>query len=135
MIELGGAFSAPALLNPGGFKLQENKVPELMKIIVESLREKKVANLTILDVSELVSYTDHLIIGTGNNSPHVQALADAASKLLKVPNIGGVRMESDAISSWVLIDAGDFIIHLFQPDARKYYKLEQLWEDATVIEV
>jgi ribosome-associated protein len=113
----------------------KKNVPELMKIIIDSLKEKKVENLKVLDVTKLVSYTDFLLIGTGNNSPHVQALADAAAALIKIPHVGGVRMEKDAVSSWVLIDAHDFIIHLFQPEARKFYKLEQLWEDAAVIEV
>jgi ribosome-associated protein len=114
---------------------EKNNVPELMKIIVESLRDKKVEDLKVLDVRKLVTYTDFLVIGTGNNSPHVQALADSVAKLIKIPHVGGVRMEKDAVSSWVLIDADDFIVHLFQPDARKFYKLEQLWEDAKVIEV
>lgn len=113
----------------------KKNVPELMKIIVDSLREKKVENLKVLDVTKLVSYTDYLVIGTGNNSPHVQALADAAARLIKVPHVGGVRMEKDAVSNWVLIDADEFIIHLFQPEARKFYRLEQLWEDAAEIEV
>jgi ribosome-associated protein len=117
-------------------KLSENtNIPELMKIIIDSLRDKKVEDLVVLDVGELVSYTDYLVIGTGNNGPHVQTLSSAAAKLIKIPNVGGVRLESDAVSSWALIDAGDFIIHLFQPDARKFYKLEQLWEDAKAIEV
>ncbi|GAB4278157.1 MAG: ribosome silencing factor [Candidatus Rifleibacteriota bacterium] len=113
----------------------KQKFPELMKIIIDSLRDKKVENLKVLEVSDLVSYTDYLVIGTGNSSLHVQTLADAAAKLIKVPNVGGVRMEKDAVSSWVLIDAGDFIIHIFQPEARKFYRLEQLWEDAKEIEV
>ncbi|MFZ5951401.1 MAG: ribosome silencing factor [Candidatus Rifleibacteriota bacterium] len=113
----------------------KKKIPELMKIIVDSLREKKIENLRVLDVTKLVSYTDYLVIGTGNNGPHIQALADAAAGLIKVPNQPGVRMEKDAVSSWVLIDADDFIVHLFQPEARKFYKLEQLWEDAADVEV
>lgn len=114
---------------------KNNSVPERLKIIVDALREKKVENLQILDVTKLVSYTDYLVIGTGNSSPHVQALADEVARLIKIPHVGGVRMEKDAVSSWVLVDADDFIVHLFQPDARKFYKLEQLWEDAKPVEV
>jgi ribosome-associated protein len=107
----------------------------MMKIIIDALHEKKVEDLKILDVGSLVSYTDYLVIGTGNNSPHVQTLADTVAQIIKVPNVGGVRRESDAASSWILIDAGDFIVHLFQPDARKFYRMEKLWEDAPVVEV
>lgn len=112
-----------------------NKIPELMKIIIDSFRQKKIEDLRVLDVSSLVSYTDYLVIGTGKNSPHVKTLADAASELIKIPEVGGVRIEKDAVSSWILIDAGEFIIHLFQPEARKFYRLEQLWEDAKTVEV
>lgn len=112
-----------------------NKVPETVKIVVEALKDKKVENLAVLDVTSLVPYTDYFIIGTGNNAPHVLALADTVAKLIKVPNLGGVKLEADQTSSWVLIDGGDFVLHLFQPKARNYYNLEDLWEDAPRIQV
>lgn len=115
--------------------VEKKKIPELMKSIIDSLREKKAENLKVLDVSNLVSYTDYLVIGSGNNSLHVQALADAVERLVKVPQVGGVRIEKDTFFNWVLVDVDDFIIHLFQPEARKFYRLEQLWEDAIEIEV
>lgn len=112
-----------------------NHVPEVIKNVVETLRDKKVENLTVLDVTSLVPYTDYLIIGTGNSAPHVQALADTVAKLIKVPNVGGVRRETDQASNWLLIDGGEFVLHLFQPKARNYYNLETLWEDAPKVEI
>jgi ribosome-associated protein len=111
-----------------------NKVPETVKIVIEALKDKKVENLAVLDVTSLVPYTDYFIIGTGNNAPHVQALADTVAKLIKVPEARGVRIEADQTANWVLIDGGDFVLHLFQPKARNYYNLEDLWEDAPRIE-
>ncbi len=112
-----------------------NQFSETIKIVIEALKDKKIENLSVLDVTGLVPYTDYFIIGTGNSAPHVQALADTVAKLIKVPNVGGVRLETDQTSNWVLIDGGDFVLHLFQPKARKYYNLEDLWEDAPRIEV
>lgn len=112
-----------------------NTVPEVIKIVVETLKDKKVENLTVLDVTSLVPYTDYFIIGTGNNAPHVQTLADSVAKLIKIPNVGGVKLEADQTSNWILIDGGEFVLHLFQPKARTYYNLEDLWEDATKVEV
>ncbi len=112
-----------------------SKFPESIKIIVEALKDKKVEDLAVLDVTGLVPYTDYFIIGTGNNAPHVQTLADTVAKLVKVPNVGGVRLEADQTSTWVLIDGGDFVLHIFQPKARKFYNLEDLWEDAPRVEV
>lgn len=109
---------------------KKNPIPESIKIIIDVLHDKKVEDLQVLDVSELVSYTDYFIIGSGNSSTHVKALGDAIAALIKIPGVGGVRMEGDQTSSWILIDGGEYILHLFQHDARRYYNLEQLWEDA-----
>jgi len=111
------------------------QVPESIKIVIEALKDKKVENLAVLDVTSLVPYTDYFIIGTGNNAPHVQTLADTVAKLIKVPNAGGVKLEADLTSNWVLIDGDEFVLHLFQPKARTFYNLEDLWEDAPRIEV
>lgn len=109
-------------------------VPESIKIVIETLKDKKVEDLTVLDVTGMVPYTDYFIIGTGNSAPHVQTLADSVAKLIKVPNVGGVRLEADQTSNWVLIDGGDFVLHIFQPKARNFYNLEDLWEDAPRVE-
>lgn len=114
---------------------KESSIPESVKVVIDMLLDKKVEDLQILDVSELVSYTDYFIIGSGNSTTHVKALADAVAALIKIPGVGGVRMEGDQTSSWVLIDGGEYILHLFQHDSRRYYNLEQLWEDAPRIAV
>lgn len=111
-----------------------SEVPELIKIVVEQLQDKKAEDLVVLDVSKLVNYTDYLIIATGNSAPHVQTLAGAVEKLLKVPE-QSVKQETDPTSNWLLIDGGNFILHVFQPQARKYYGLEELWEDAERVEI
>lgn len=111
-----------------------SEVPELIKIVVENLKDKKAENLVVLDVKKLVDYTDYLIIATGNSTPHAQALADSAAKILKKPE-EGLKQESDPTSNWLLIDGGSFILHIFQPQARKFYALEELWEDAEEVEI
>lgn len=113
----------------------ETEMPPILKEIIEALNDKKVEDLKILNLSGLVSYTDYFVIGTGRNLPHIQALGDAAGKVIKVPNVGGVKREGGNASNWILIDGGDYIIHLFQPEARKFYNLEELWEDAPTVEV
>lgn len=111
-----------------------SEVPELIKIVVENLKDKKAENLILLNVKKIVDYTDYLIIATGNSAPHTQTLADAATKLLKKPE-GGVKREIDPTSNWLLIDGGNFILHIFQPQARKFYALEELWEDGEEVEI
>lgn len=110
-------------------------VPESVKIVIEMLKDKKVEDLVVLDVTGMVPYTDYFIIGSGNSSTHVQALADSVAKLIKIPNIGGVRIETDQTANWILIDGNEFVLHVFQAKARKFYNLEDLWGDAPQIEV
>lgn len=112
-----------------------NSLPETIKPIIEALQDKKAENLVVIDVRGLASFTDYFIIATGNNSPHAQTLADAVFKLLKKPNEAGIPIETDLNSSWVLIDGGSFIVHIFQPKAREYYALEELWQDAKKLEL
>ena len=112
-----------AAASPGVF-------PEGVAACLKALSDKKVEDLNILKVAELVGFTDYFIIGTGNSAPHVQAMADAVTVLLKVPNAKGVHVEGLATGQWVLVDGGDFVVHLFQPDSRRFYNLDDLWADA-----
>jgi len=113
---------------------RNNDFPHKLKELLAAVSEKKAENLVILDVADLVGYTDHFVIATGKNAPHVRAMADAAAAALKIPNAKGINIESDSDATWILIDGGDFILHLFQPEARKYYALEDLWSDAKVLD-
>ncbi len=111
-----------------------SQLPELIKIVVEQLQDKKAEDLVVLDVRKLVNYTDYLIIATGNSAPHAQTLADSVGKLIKRPE-EGIKQETDPTSNWLLIDGGEFILHVFQPNARKFYNLEDLWEEAERVEI
>ena len=112
-----------------------SNIPELVKLVVETLRDKKVENLKVIDVSKVVSYTDYFIIGTGNSSTHVQTMADSVARLVKRPNEAGIIPEADQGSNWVLFDGNFFILSLFQEEARKKYALEELWQDGEEIEI
>ena len=103
------------------------------RAFLETLKDKKAENLVVLDVKKLVHYTDYFIIATGNSTTHAQTLADAVGKLLKKPE-EGIKQENDPQANWLLIDGGNFVLHVFQPNARKYYALEELWEDAERVE-
>lgn len=74
------------------------------------------------------------MIATGTSRPHVQALAEGVEELLKQYGREPLRDEGLPEAEWVLMDYGDFMVHLFQPDARSYYDLERLWRDAPRLE-
>lgn len=116
-------------------KLQKaTDLPELLQKVIRLLVEKKAENPVLINVADLVGYTDYFLIATGNNSPQVQAMAEAVAMELKQAG-KPTRVEGKHDTVWVLIDGGDFVVHLFQPEARKFYALEDLWGDAAAIEI
>ncbi len=81
-----------------------------------------------------MNITDVFVIATGNNRPHVKTLAERVEELLKVAGRPPLRDEGLKEGEWVLLDYGDFLVHVFQAASRDYYGLERLWGDAAPIE-
>ena len=109
--------------------------PEL-RLAIHCADEKKAVNLIGLDLREIASFTEFFIIASGTNQRQVQAIADEINEQLK-KQMGRkpVRIEGYNIAEWVLLDYGDFIIHLFDKEARDFYDLERLWRDARKVEI
>ena len=93
-------------------------------------------DLLLLDVSDLVVVTELFVIATGTSSRHVKTLVEEAEHKIKT-EIGRrpVRREGEDHGRWVLLDYGDFVVHVFDQVTRDYYELERLWADAPSIEV
>ncbi len=83
----------------------------------------------LIDVAGKTSIADAMIIATGRSNTHVAAIADRVARLVKTSGAGAPRVEGLASSEWVLIDAGDAIVHVFKPETRLFYNLEKLWGD------
>jgi ribosome-associated protein len=84
----------------------------------------------VLDVREATSFTDYFVIATGANARQIQAIGDEITQQLKRRGESPASLEGYKNAEWVLIDYGDFVIHIFSPKARDYYDLERLWRDA-----
>ncbi|GHB90538.1 ribosome silencing factor [Cerasicoccus arenae] len=106
----------------------------LMAICCEALDDKKALDLKILDVRGVSTVTDYLIIASGNSQPHLKALRGSVERALKNAKAHIIGAESGEASGWQVVDAFDFMVHLFTPEMRENYRLEQLWKDATIIE-
>ncbi len=85
-------------------------------------------------MSRLIQITDWFVIATGTSQRHVQTLAEAVEERLDSFERKPIRIEGRQSGSWLLIDYGDFVVHLFLPETRAYYDLERLWGDAPRIE-
>jgi ribosome-associated protein len=84
----------------------------------------------VLDVREATTFTDYFVIATGANSRQIHAIGDEITQQLKKQGEYPASLEGYTNAEWVLIDYGDFVIHIFSPKARTYYDLERLWRDA-----
>ncbi len=98
--------------------------------LAETALGKKGFNLIILEIGRVNPFTDCFLLVSGRSDRHVQAIADAVYEALKKGRETILGMEGYEEGKWILIDAGDVVIHIFQETVRKYYDLEGLWIDA-----
>lgn len=104
--------------------MQEN---ELKSIALQALEDLKGINITAIDVREMTSVTDVLLIVSGTSSRHVKALADAVVMACKQGGIRPVGIEGEREGEWILVDLGDLVVHVMLPAVRDFYALEKLW--------
>lgn len=106
---------------------------DLARSLARILDEKQARDIRILDVRGTSSITDFHILATGTSSPHLRALANELRVQMKVQNVPAYRISGTPESGWVVSDFVDVIVHLFAPEARAYYDLDQLWKTAPVV--
>ena len=107
-----------------------------VKLAIECASEKKAFNLTALDLREVASFTEFFVIASANNQRQVQAICDEIQEQLRDKlKSRVVRIEGYSSAEWVLLDYGDFIVHVFEQKAREFYDLERLWCDARKVEI
>jgi len=109
---------------------------EEVKLAIICAGEKKAFGIIALDLREVTSFAEFFIIASGANTRQVQAISDEINEQLKLQlNSRPIRIEGYASGEWVLLDYGDFIIHIFEQKAREFYDLERLWRDAKKVEL
>ena len=101
----------------------------LKEFIIATLEDNKAEDIISIDVKNKTSVTDNMIIVSGRSLRHVKAIADNLVKELKKNKIKPIGIEGYTISEWILLDYGDFLIHVMHPDKRNFYSLEKLWDE------
>lgn len=99
----------------------------MQALILETLDDDKAEDVVAIDLRGKSSVTDIMVIASGRSSRHVSALADHLIDTLKETGRVKPRVEGLQTCDWVLIDAGDIVIHLFRPEVRSFYNLEKMW--------
>ncbi|MDD3653825.1 MAG: ribosome silencing factor [Desulfotomaculaceae bacterium] len=107
----------------------------MVNIAVQAAEDKKAQDLTILDIDKISIVADYFIICSGRSNTQVKAIVENIQKELEKKGVTVLRREGFREGTWVLLDYGDVIIHVFQEAERKFYKLERLWGDARIVEV
>ena len=107
---------------------------DFVRIAADALDDKKGMDIALLDVGDLLSITEVFVIVTGTSRPHARTLAEAVDEKLKEHGRRPLRTEGAAEGEWVLLDFGDFVVHVFQETPRDFYGLERLWGDAPRIQ-
>lgn len=99
----------------------------VLKAVLESLDDDKAVDVVTIDLMGKSSIADHMVIASGRSSRQVSAMADHLITTFKTLGLGRVAVEGQAQADWVLLDAGDVIVHLFRPEIRSFYNLEKMW--------
>lgn len=108
---------------------------DIIKTVVSALEEKKAEDITILDISEVSVMADYFLIASGSNINQVHALCDNVEKEMLKKEIKCRQTEGYQNGNWILMDYGDFIIHIFDKENRFFYDLERIWRDGKEIKV
>lgn len=102
-------------------------------LIADAVEDLKGIDLLVLDVRDLASFTDFLVICNGSSDRHVKALVDGIKSKQRAVNVKPLHTEGYEQGAWVLIDFVDYLVNVFTPETRRFYQLERVWRDAPVL--
>lgn len=107
---------------------------EAAKIAARTAEDRLADDILVLDVSKSFFYADYFVICSGNTTRHTSRIAEEVQRKMKEAGVRLKRAEGAAEATWILLDFGDVIVHIFTSEAREFYKLENLWKDAPRLE-
>ncbi len=106
------------------------KLPQVVRLTIEAMQNKKASAITVLDLSGIGTFTEYFIVCTGYSTPQVQAIcSEVEDQLYKELKREPEHREGRSSADWALLDFGGFIVHVFSEQARRYYDLERLWRN------
>ena len=102
---------------------------DLKNIILDTLDSNKALDIIIIDLKNKSSMADFMIVASGTSSRHIQALSEQVLEKLKAYGVQNSKIEGKESSDWKLVDGIDLIVHIFNPEKRKFYELEKIWSE------
>ena len=110
-------------------KLTKRNLPKEIRLSIKAGKEKKGENIVVIGLKEISSFTDYFLLISGNSSRQNLAIYENIEKELKKEDIYPLHVEGKENAEWILMDYGNFILHIFSKETREYYSLEKLWGD------
>jgi ribosome-associated protein len=108
---------------------------EMALLLAKALDSKKGKDILVLETDGVTTLADYFVLCTGSSAPQLKALADAGEKAMKEAGILPHHVEGHRGGTWILQDYGDVVVHLFSPEAREFYDLDRLWQDAKALDL
>jgi|ERR1041384_534826 ribosome-associated protein len=108
---------------------------DAVNIAAHAASEKKATDMVLLDLRKIASFTEFFLICTGASTRQVQAISNAIEETLRKDGKRPLHIEGYSSAEWILLDYGDFIVHIFSPASRRFYDLERLWRDAPRVQI
>lgn len=112
-----------------------NREKEMTKIALKALDDKMALDVKVIDIHQVSVLADYFIIASGSNPNQVQAMVDNVEEMLTKAGFEPKQIEGTKNSSWILMDYGDLIIHVFDEENRLFYDLERIWRDGEIIDM
>ena len=107
---------------------KKDESPRRLLLCINAVLQKKAKNIVVLNVKEISSFTDYMLICSGTTDRQVQAVSTAVQEYLKKERISPLGVEGESNAEWILLDYDDVVISVFQESARSFYGLEDLWD-------
>ncbi len=112
-----------------------NPILKQLTVIAQTIFDKKGFNILVLDVRNICTLTDYFIIAEGTVDRHVKAISSAIVDQLAQDDTYPLHIEGEQAGDWVVLDYSDLIVHLFTPELRERYALEELWQKGKIVDV
>ena len=116
-----------AAATPNGMPLSDTSKTDLLSLVLKQLDDDQAQDVVTIDLEGKSSIADHMVIASGRSTRQVASMAQKLAETVKQNGHGPVRLEGLPAADWVLIDAGDVVVHIFRPEVRSFYNLERMW--------
>ena len=106
-----------------------DKISDLKSVVIDTLDLNKAQDIVTIDLKDKSSMADYMIIASGTSSRHIQSLSEQVFKKFKKNGVHNCKIEGKNSNDWKLVDGIDLIVHIFNPEKRKFYELEKMWSE------